>query len=221
LPVGGAAVRISGAVRVEARLVFAFAIASGCTCRGKGEDAAGGAAVAADPVVAAEPVAAADELRKADAPQHDKGRFDVDRVGFVRAMLGERKIDFAILPRTQNRVSFGTKPPLVLVDGYGSEDSKEHLRVHIQGVPADKWKGRTLVQTDDKSWLVANTYPAAAGTPWGGGVGRDEGVTVALDEVDPPTQLVSGTFSGPLRQAGGDAVIQVAGGTFRTVRSEP
>jgi hypothetical protein len=204
----------------ETLLALALALA-GCTCHGKGQPSPGAAAEHVEPV---------DSPAKAEVPEPEPeteakapepipapaGRFDADRTGFVKAKLGEQQVEFTVLPRTQNRFSIGTKPPLVVVDGYATEGASEHLRVHIQGVPISQWKGRPLTPGDDRSWLVAVTYQDAQGKTWVGKAGAAPGMRVAIVDVDPKQQLVSGTFSGQLHEAGGEAVLEVVDGAFKT-----
>jgi hypothetical protein len=198
-------------------VAVALALACGCTCQGKGHAGPGAAAQNEAPAKAVEePV----QVLEAKSRPYEKGRFDVERTGFVEATLGGTPVLFTVLPPTQNRIAFAGKPPLVVVDAYAAEGGKEHLRVHIQGVAVERWKGRTLTQTDDKAWLVAVTYQDAHGKSWVGRAGRASGVQVAIVDVEARSQLVSGTFSGQLQEADGDAVLEVAGGSFRTERPD-
>lgn len=194
-------------------LAVLLAAACGCSCHGKGQPAEH----VPEPAKEAEPTPAEpiQELR-AEKPADAGNRFEEDRSGFVKAKLGDKPVEFTTLPRKHNRVALGTKPPLVVVDGYASEDGGEHLRVHIQGVDLSRAKGRPLLPTKDKAWLVAITYQDATGKTFVGRVGDADGVKVDIADVDPTHQLVSGSFSGKLRELEGSGVIEVVDGAFKT-----
>jgi hypothetical protein len=187
-----------------------LAVACGCTCQGKGQPAEHVAEPAKAEVEPTTP------QLQAKHPAEPSNRFDEDRSGFVKAKLGDKAVEFKVLPNKHNRVALATKPPLVVVDGYASEDGPEHLRVHIQGVDLSRAKGRPLQRAEDKSWLVAITYQDAQGKTFVGRVGDPEGVKVDIADVDQTRQLVSGSFSGKLREPTGAGVIEVVDGSFST-----
>lgn len=204
-------------------LAVVLATMCGCTCHGKGQVGTGAAEEHEDTPTKAEPVEekpAAPEWRAVEHPTkaEPQNRFEADRVGWVKAKLGDRTLDLSVLPRKHNRVALTAKPPVVIVDGYASEDGGEHLRVHMQGVPFERSKGRPLMPIQgNKAWLVAVTYQDAQGKTFVGKVGNTPGVQVSLQDVDMGMQLVSGTFSGQLTEVDGEATLEVRDGSFKTV----
>jgi hypothetical protein len=203
---------------VDRAFAVLFAVACGCSCHGKGQPAehVAEAAKAEAEKPAAEPTKAEPPQLQAKDPAQPTNRFEEDRRGFVKAKLGDKPVEFTVLPRKHNRVALGTKPPLVVVDGYASADGGEHLRVHIQGVDLSRAKGRPLLPTKEKSWLVAITYQDAQGKTFVGRVGDADGVKVDIRDVDPAQQRVAGSFSGKLREPAGAGVIEVVEGAFET-----
>jgi hypothetical protein len=201
-------------------LAGVLAMVSGCTCQGKGHTGPGAAAhVDAPARVDAPAKVEPTEPEPAQRLQPEKGRFDAERTGFVKAKLGEQSVEFTLLPPKHNRVLLDGKPSLLIVDGYAAEDGEQHLRIHIQGVAFERMKGRPIVRTADKAWLVAVTYQDAQGKTYVGRMGREEGLRVDIVDVDPRAQLVTGTFSGRLREREGDAVLEVSQGSFKTARA--
>ena len=200
---------------VDRAFAVLLAVACGCSCHGKGQPAEH---VAEPEKAEVEPtkVEPAPMQLQAKNLAEPVNRFEEDRRGFVKAKLDDKPVEFTVLPRKHNRVALGTKPPLVVVDGYASEDGEEHLRVHIQGVDLSRAKGRPLLPTKDKAWLVAITYQDATGKTFVGRVGDADGVKVDIADVDPTHQLVSGSFSGKLRELEGSGVIEVVDGAFKT-----
>jgi hypothetical protein len=200
---------------VDRAFAVLLAVACGCSCHGKGQPAEHVAEPAKGEAEPTEVEPAPPQLQ-AKNPAEPANRFEEDRRGFVKAKVGDKPVEFTVLPRKHNRVALGTKPPLVVVDAYASDDGSEHLRVHIQGVDLSRAKGRPLLPTKEKAWLVAITYQDAQGKTFVGRVGDADGVKVDIGDVDQTQQRVSGTFSGKLREPEGAGVIEVVDGAFET-----
>lgn len=152
----------------------------------------------------------------------EPGRFNRERTGFVTAKLGDRTVEFTVLPAKKNRVSLRGKPSLVVVDAFATQTSTEHLRVHMQGWVFEDMRGRTVMpRKDAPSGAVAVTYTDAEGKTWVGKAGPTGPVIFTFGEIETGTQAVTGTFSGQLKQTGGDAVLEVVDGSFKTELARP